>query len=151
MRKRIIPNEIVELTEDELLFMDEDLIVTKWNAIRPRKDLKWGISYTFLKDGFKVSRFYNHQDEWMFYYVDILTIDYEKKANRYVMLDLLIDVKIDPKNQLKILDLDEFATALEKGTISNVEASMALQTLHKILALHEAKQFPPKICETTSW
>lgn len=35
-RKRLIPNECIELKNDEILFRDETLIITKWRSIHPR-------------------------------------------------------------------------------------------------------------------
>lgn len=36
-RKRIIPNECVLLKDDLVLSWDEERIVTKWNALKPKK------------------------------------------------------------------------------------------------------------------
>jgi hypothetical protein len=55
-RKRIIPEECIQLRDDVILFYDEDLIVTKWEALRKKKDLDHGYSCYFLKQGFKVSK-----------------------------------------------------------------------------------------------
>ena len=36
-RKRIIPDECILLEEDEILYHDPEVIITKWNTIRPKK------------------------------------------------------------------------------------------------------------------
>ena len=36
-RKRLIPDEIIELKDDKILFRDENYVITKWNTIRPKK------------------------------------------------------------------------------------------------------------------
>ena len=50
-RKRFIPDEIVDISSDEVLERNENIIITKWTPIKPRGDISGGISYTFLKRG----------------------------------------------------------------------------------------------------
>ena len=38
-RKRYIPNEIVDISSDEVLKCDEDMLVTKWLPIKKRPDI----------------------------------------------------------------------------------------------------------------
>ena len=37
-RKRFIPMETILLKDDNIVFQNEDVIVTKWNALKPRED-----------------------------------------------------------------------------------------------------------------
>ena len=55
-RKRIIPNECILLKDDIILSANEEFIITKWNALKPKKDLHHGYSCFFLKEGFKISK-----------------------------------------------------------------------------------------------
>jgi len=57
LRKRYIPDEVIDISGDELVFRSEDLLITKWNPIRKRPDISGGISFTFLKEGYKASKF----------------------------------------------------------------------------------------------
>ena len=50
-RKRYIPNEVIDISNDEVLYMDDNVLVTKWLPIKPRKDIGRGLSFTFLKEG----------------------------------------------------------------------------------------------------
>ena len=50
-RKRLIPNECIRLDQDEILLHKEQLLVTRWNTIRPKKDLDHGISCFLLDKG----------------------------------------------------------------------------------------------------
>ena len=43
-RKRYIPLEVKSLNDDEILFADDEIIVTKWNTFKPKKDFSNGIS-----------------------------------------------------------------------------------------------------------
>ena len=36
-RKRIIPEECILLEDDEILYLDQEVIITKWNTIHPKK------------------------------------------------------------------------------------------------------------------
>ena len=50
-RKRLIPEECVLLKDDRLLYRDEEIIVTAWNTLKPRKDLHHGRSCYYLREG----------------------------------------------------------------------------------------------------
>ena len=47
-RKRLIPEECILLKDDELLYRDEKTIITRWNTLKPKKDLHHGFSCYFL-------------------------------------------------------------------------------------------------------
>ena len=49
-RRRYMPDEIVELKDDEILHIDDEIIVTKWNVLKPRKDIDHGISIYYMKN-----------------------------------------------------------------------------------------------------
>lgn len=146
LRKRFIPYEIVDISGDELLFRSDKLLVTRWKAIKHRDDLYGGISFTYLKEGIKVSRFYNINGEFLYWYCDIIDVSYDIKRDMYTFEDLLVDVKLLPDGQVKVLDSDELAEALDKGLITSGHASRALRNLDKILNMIYDGRFPPKEC-----
>lgn len=39
LRKRFIPNEVIDISSDEILRRDDNLLVTKWLPIHPRGDV----------------------------------------------------------------------------------------------------------------
>ena len=43
-RKRLIPDECVLLKDDVILYRDDQMIVTGWHTLKPRKDLHHGCS-----------------------------------------------------------------------------------------------------------
>ena len=59
-RRRIIPEECVLLKDDRILYQDREVIVTRWNTLKPKKTLHHGYSCYFLERGYKVSKFYDH-------------------------------------------------------------------------------------------
>ena len=73
-RKRLIPEECVLLKDDRLLYRDEEIIVTAWNTLKPRKDLHHGLSCYYLQEGIKVSRFYDENGSLLYWYCDIRKI-----------------------------------------------------------------------------
>lgn len=145
-RKRYIPSEIVDISGDELAFRSEDLLVTRWKPIKNRSDISGGMSYTFLKEGYKVSKFLGPEGEFKYWYCDIINVDYDEETDKYVLTDLLLDVKIMPDGSVLVLDVDEVAEAMEKGIISKEEACTSLRILAKILDMAYSGNFPPPIC-----
>lgn len=132
-RKRLIPNECIRLDNDEILHADEKLIVTRWNTIRPKKDLSHGLSAFFLDKGIKVSKFLDHQDRLLCWYCDIITHEYDKETNTYVMIDLLADVIVYPDGSVKVVDLDELADATQQKLITEEQLLISLRQLDWLL------------------
>ena len=140
-RKRIIPEEIVLLDKDEILYSDEDHIVTRWNTIKPKKILHHGCSCYFLKEGFKVSKFYREDGTLIYWYCDIISYTYDEAANSYVFTDLLADVLIYPDGRVEVVDVGEIADALTDGTLTTDEMIPALRSLDKLLGLIYSGEF----------
>lgn len=140
-RKRIVPEECVLLKGDTILYRDSDIIVTKWNALKPKKDLHHGFSCYFLKDGFKISKFYYEDGSLLYWYCDIISHTYDPETDTYVFTDLLADVIIYPDGRTRVVDLDELADALESGAITNAQAEDALRKLNKLLAIIYRNEF----------
>ena len=42
-RKRYIPDEIKSLNDDEILFINDEVIVTRWKTFKPKKEFSNGI------------------------------------------------------------------------------------------------------------
>ena len=132
-RKRLIPDECILLKNDEILHAEENLIVTKWNTLRPKKELSHGLSAFFLDRGIKISKFYNHAGELICWYCDIITYTYDRDTDTYVMTDLLADVLVYPDGTVKVVDLDELALAAEKKLVSEEQLLIALRQLDWLL------------------
>lgn len=146
LRKRYIPDETVDISNDELLFRSEDLLITRWKTIRPKPEFAWGISFTFLKDGYKISRFYSEDNKFLYWYCDIVDAEYRKEDDTYIITDLLIDVKYFSDGRIGVLDADELAEALEKGLVTCEQACRSLKVLDKLLKMVNSGSFPPAVC-----
>ncbi len=140
-RKRLIPQECVHLKDDILLYRDDELIITKWNTLKPKKDLHHGYSCYFLNRGIKVSKFYDRNDQLLYWYCDIVEHSYDKASDTYVFTDLLADVIIQPDGFVKVVDLEELSDALEKGLLTQGQLACALRSLSALLNLIYQKEF----------
>lgn len=134
-RKRIIPDECIFLKDDIILHSDEEIIVTKWNVIRPKRDLHHGYSCYFLKEGFKVSKFYKEDDSLLYWYCDIVDYTYQEKENALIATDLLADVAVLPDGAVRVVDLDELAEVLDSGALSVPLIRLALLRLNRLLGI----------------
>ncbi|RZS94419.1 DUF402 domain-containing protein [Cuneatibacter caecimuris] len=140
-RRRLIPNETVLLDHDELLFHDSTLLVTRWKTIHPKKRLSHGTSCYYLKRGYKVSQFFDHSGQLMYWYCDIIETSWDSDARAYTFTDLLADVVVCPDLSVHLLDLDELALALEDQLITPEQMCAALRRLHSLLQIIEAGEF----------
>lgn len=134
-RKRIIPDECLLLENDRILYHDREVIVTKWDTIRPKKTLHHGYSCYFLERGFKVSKFYDHENNLISWYCDIIDHTYDRETNTYVVTDLLVDVIVYPDGFVRVVDLDELADAARDSLISAEQMQLALRRTDKLLSL----------------
>ncbi len=133
-RIRYIPNETVDISSDTLLFRDDHLLITEWKPIHPRHDIAQGTSCVFFDAGYKVSQFMDPSGNLLYWYIDLIDIEYEKEMDTYRLKDLLADVKIYPDGRLEIVDLDELADALEQQLIFPEQGIKCLRILHRLLA-----------------
>lgn len=134
-RKRLIPKECIQLKDDVILLQNDSVIITSWKALKPRKHLHHGFSIYYLKEGYKVSRFYREDHSLMYHYCDIVQYEYKEDLNHLIITDLLADVVISPTGQIKVIDLDEFVTALEEDSLSIDQLKTALLSLDRLLKL----------------
>ena len=134
-RKRLIPEECVLLKDDRLLYRDEEIIVTAWNTLKPRKDLHHGLSCYYLQEGIKVSRFYDENGSLLYWYCDIVDYDHDAGTDTYIITDLLADVIIYPDGFVKVVDIDELATAKDAGLLTDAMLKQALLTLSRLLQI----------------
>ena len=142
-RRRIIPSECILLKDDILLHRDNETIITKWKTLHPKKTLSHGYSCYFPERGIKVSKFYDHEDQLISWYCDIIETSFsqEEEIDTYIFTDLLADVVIHPSGRVKVVDLDELADALEKGLITQEQTSNCLRQLNNLLVTIQRDKF----------
>jgi predicted RNA-binding protein associated with RNAse of E/G family len=122
-RRRIIPAECILLKDDEILSFDEGRIVTRWRALRPKKDLHHGISCYFLSNGCKVSKFYQADGTLLYWYVDIIDFSWEENVTLYDRGQLPADGCSDFKQSTRVYNA-------EHSDIESYHARLAPSSIH---------------------
>ena len=140
-RKRLIPEECVLLKDDVILLFETDRIVTKWNALKPKKNLHHGYSCYLLDLGIKFSKFYKEDNTLLYWYIDIIESEFFTDKNEYVMTDLLADVLIYPDGFVKVIDLEELVTALDEELLTLDQLKTSISTLDHLLRLIYSGEF----------
>ena len=145
-RKRIIPEECILLKDDQILTFDEKKLVTKWMALKPKKDLHHGYSCYFLKKGYKVSKFLGEDNSLLYWYCDIIDSYYLESENKLIVTDLLADVIIYPDGFVKVVDIHEIPQALSEGGLSMDRLQKALVSLGELLNIIYNEKFDTLSC-----
>jgi len=130
-RRRVLTDETIWLKDDIILRQDADIIITKWNSLKPRPDFSHGLSCYFLHKNYKISKFFDHSGAFLYYYCDIIKAC--PVADGIVFCDLLVDIILYPGGGLRVLDLDELAGAAETGAITFADMLLALRTADTVL------------------
>ena len=132
-RRRFIPNEITPLSDDKVLKLEENLIITSWKTLNPRTDFASGMSAYFIDKGWKVSKFLDCEGNIKYWYCDIIDCILDEAANSFTYEDLLFDVVVYPNGSIKVLDCDEAAEAREKGYITEEQLLRGLKSMNELL------------------
>lgn len=132
-RKRLIPQECILLKDDIIEFSSEDILITSWKTLNPKTEFSHGCSCYFLKEGFKVSKFYKPDGHLLYYYCDIVEFSTDEKEAALTVTDLLADVIISPSGSIRVVDLDELADAHEQALITDKQLNCSLRQLNRLL------------------
>jgi hypothetical protein len=134
-RRRLIPVECIPLKDDVIVEKNEDVIITKWQTLRPKQDFHHGVSCYFLKRGIKISKFYREDGSLFCWYCDIVRFDFSDGKDALTITDLLADVILYPDGSMKVVDLDELAEAFRLGLLTSEELISSLNQLNALLSL----------------
>jgi len=132
-RKRLIPDENILLNKDTVLYANDDIIITGWKTIRPRNDIENGYSLYLINEGLKISKFLRSDGSLCKWYCDIVEFYIDKEKNTCTTLDLLLDVTISDKGEIRLLDMDELAEAHKKKLINDDLLRKSLLRADKLL------------------
>ena len=146
-RKRFIPNEIIDISDDEVLERNSNIIVTRWKPIKPREDIGGGISYTFLRRGYKISKIFDNDGKFIYWYCDVLEYTYDKEKDEYVFTDLLADIKVYPDGKMEVLDFTELTEAFRNKVITGAQLLEAIKSINMLVEMIQNESFPPEICD----
>ena len=120
-RRRFIPNEIIDISGDEVVFRDDKKLITRWLPIKPRPDIGSGMSCIYFDKGIKISKIFDKSGNFKHWYCDIIKHEYIKKKDKYIVTDLLVDVVVYPDGHYEVLDLEELDEALKEINDHNRE------------------------------
>ena len=129
-RRRLIPAECILLKDDIIVKQTKDLIITSWKTLNPKIAFSHGY---FLREGFKISKFYTQNNSLLYWYCDIVEYARNESAHTLTTTDLLADVIVYPDGRTKVVDLDELAQAFETGLLTAAQLSAALRQLNHLL------------------
>lgn len=132
-RRRLIPAECILLKDDTIVKQTDDMIITSWKTLNPKISFSHGCSCYFLKEGFKISKFYRQDGSLLYWYCDIVEYVHDEQAHTLTVTDLLADVIVYPDGRTKVVDLDELAQAFETGLLTAAQLSAALRQLNHLL------------------
>lgn len=132
-RRRLIPAECILLKDDIIVKQTKDLIITSWKTLNPKIAFSHGCSCYFLREGFKISKFYTQNNSLLYWYCDIVEYAQDESVHTLTTTDLLADVIVYPDGRTKVVDLDELAQAFETGLLTAAQLSAALRQLNHLL------------------
>lgn len=132
-RKRLIPAECILLKDDTVVKQTDDIVVTSWKTLNPKISFSHGCSCYFLKEGFKISKFYRQDGSLLYWYCDIVEYTHDEQAHTLTATDLLADVIVYPDGHTKVVDLNELAQAFETGLLTAAQLCSALRQLDHLL------------------
>lgn len=95
-RRRLIPAECILLKDDIIVKQTKDLIITSWKTLNPKIAFSHGCSCYFLREGFKISKFYTQNNSLLYWYCDIVEYARNESAHTLTTTDLLADVIVYP-------------------------------------------------------
>lgn len=147
LRKRYFPNEEIDISDDDVLYVDDELLVTSWVPIRSRGDIKRGISYYFLNEGYKISKVFNNDDSLKYYYCDICRYEVNKDKKIYKMIDLLVDIEVFPDKHYIVLDFDELIDLFERKEISPKEYMRSVKNFSDLVTKINNGEFPYEVLD----
>lgn len=134
-RKRLIPEECIHLKSDQIHLQNEHMLLTSWGTLRPKNEFARGLSLYLIDKGWKISKFFDANDNFVYWYCDIIKTNYNPDTDTYIFTDLLADVIIYPDGRVTVVDLDEFEPAYRKNLLTPDDMLMALNQLNSLLTI----------------
>ena len=154
------PPDRVNHFQQELLYLDDDVIVTS-QRVKPSSPIVQN-GKTVLGDNFAVVWFvftglwydvgkvYNLDNEWTGYYSDIMKpvkrrVNVAGKLDCFEITDLFLDLWINPDGTYQIQDEDEFEEAIHNGAIDAELEKKARDVLTALIAEVEERRLEPRL------
>ena len=156
------PPDRVNHFQQELLYLDDDVIVTS-QRVKPSSPIVQNgemvlgdnfaaIWFVFTGLWYDVGKVYNLDNEWTGYYCDILKpvkrrVNVAGKLDCFEITDLFLDLWINPDGTYQIQDEDEFEEAIQNGAIDAELERKAREVLDTLIAQVENGHLEPLLQE----
>ncbi len=143
------PPDRVNHFQQELLYLDDDVIVTS-QRVKPSSpiiqngetvlaDNFAAIWFVFTGLWYDVGKVYNLDNEWTGYYCDILKpvkrrVNIAGKLECFEITDLFLDLWVNPDGTYEIQDEDEFEEAVQNGAIDAELERKARDVMNMLIA-----------------
>ncbi len=70
---------------------------------------------------------------FVYWYCDIIETVHNKESNSYTFNDLLVDILVYPDGHVEVVDMDEFADAMENGVLKTKTIAFAMRSADALL------------------
>ena len=152
------PPNRVNRFQQRLLYEDDDVIITT-QRVKPSAPIVIdGVTvlgddfpvvwFVFAGRWYDVGKVYNLQECFTGYYCDII-LPMTRTETHFEITDLFLDMWVSPDGSYRILDEDEFESAIENNAITPALANQARNALQNLIAEVQSGSFPPPI--TSHW
>ena len=154
------PPDRVNHFQQELLYLDDDVIVTS-QRVKPSSPIVQNgemvlddnfaaIWFVFTGLWYDVGKVYNLDNEWTGYYCDILKpvkrhVNVAGKLDCFEITDLFLDLWINPDGTYQIQDEDEFEEAVQNGAIDAELERKARSVLNTLIAEVEESRLESRL------
>ncbi|MCO4784022.1 MAG: DUF402 domain-containing protein [Candidatus Cloacimonetes bacterium] len=102
------------------------------------------ISIISVKHGVQISKKFDKDNQFCYWYCDMIKTKWTPKSGCFEITDLLVDVVIFPDNELRVIDLDEFIQAKEDHLIHLDDFQWAHNAVLNLMDRALLGDFPPK-------
>lgn len=145
-RQRLIPFEINDISKDNVIYRDNELIATKWNVINPKVEFQNGISFYLLNQKIKISVLFLENGNFVKYYCEVVDVQYNQEMDQYKFLDLLVDIDVFKNGKYEVRDEDELEVALNDKLITLEQKDEVLTILEKMIVMIKTQNIIPEWC-----
>ncbi len=150
------PPDREQLLVQRLVYQDPGVVVTLLEsasiarpihiagelAVEPGAPIVW---FTFPGEWFDIGRFHLADGSFTGYYADILEPVTPVGPHEWRAVDLFLDVWLDRRGGVHLLDEDELEEAEERGWITRETGEAARTEAERLLARARAGDWPPPI------
>lgn len=142
VQRLILDTPEVKITLAESVPFDPPIRIHGRIALERGSDAVW---FTFPGRWHDIGRFHRADDVFTGFYANILTPPILRNGGIWETTDLFLDVWLDSKGRLSVLDEDQLQDALDRGWVSEAQARRASEEVGRIQDAHQKGAWPPPV------